>query len=126
VTWVVRSHPERDVEAASRQPESRGHVAPTTAMERVERVRHQEPEPEPEHCGHCQSWHDPATLCPEARWDAQVEAAYDLMAALGERGISLKLSGDRVQIHGGQVDAETLERLKAVKPALLVLLEGEA
>jgi hypothetical protein len=59
-------------------------------------------------------------------WDAQVEAAYGLVGMLRERGITLSRSGDRVHVHGGKVDDETLGRLKGVKAALLVLLEGES
>jgi hypothetical protein len=81
-----------------------------------------EPEPmEPCHCGE----HGQGERCPVAEWDLQAERALDLMAALGERGISLRLSGDRVQVHGGEVPAETLEALKGLKPVLVTILRSQ-
>jgi hypothetical protein len=96
--FIARSHPERDEEPV------------------------REPEPlEPCHCGE----HGEGVRCPAAEWDLQVERALGLIAALRERGISLRLSGDRVQIVGGQVEGDTLEKLKSIKPVLLSILSDE-
>jgi hypothetical protein len=84
-------------------------------------VTQREPEPlESCHCGE----HGQDERCPVAEWDLQAERALDLVAALRERGISLRLSGDRVQILGGQVDDETLEALKSIKTTLVTILRS--